>query len=62
YGLDEGGGFELEERREGILLRPERTKDEKLSWEAAYAEMVAEASEADEWVDWDATTSDGDHA
>ncbi len=53
YRLKEGDEFELEERQEGILLRPARSDREKLSWEASYAEMAAEPEEAAEWADWD---------
>ena len=61
YKLKEGDEFELEERKDGILLRPEKAVTEKISWEASYAEMVAESAEGTEWADWDVTASDGLH-
>src|SRR5207237_1401524 len=46
----------LEERSEGILLRPRGTTRELLSWEDTAMEMAAEA---EDWSDWDATLADG---
>ena len=46
----------MEEKSEGILLRPARPVVEKLSWENTACEM--EASRED-WSDWDAVGSDG---
>lgn len=59
YCIKEGDEFELEERKDGILLRPDRSGDGKLAWEAAYAEMAAENAENDEWGEWDGATADG---
>lgn len=59
YSIGEGSLLELEEKREGILIRPKPIAMGKLSWEASYAEMAAEATEADEWADWDGTVADG---
>jgi len=61
YKMQEGDEFELEERKDGILLRPENSVGEKISWEAAYAEMLAESAEGAEWAEWDTTASDGLH-
>ena len=61
YRMGDGDGFAIEQRPDGILLRPERLDSEKLSWEASYAEMAAEAAEADEWAAWDALSGDGVH-
>ena len=46
----------MEERTEGILLRPSGPSVEKLSWEETALEM---ANAAEEWRDWDATNADG---
>jgi len=59
YGIRENDPLELEERAEGILIRPAGTANNKLSLEEAYREMAAEAEEASEWSEWDATTADG---
>ena len=59
YGITENDELELEERAEGILIRPAPRADGKLSWEAAYQEMASEATEAPEWSEWEATASDG---
>ncbi len=59
YGIKDGDRFTIEERQGGILLRPEKAQPEKIAWEAAYAEMVAEPTEGDEWTVWDAVSSDG---
>jgi hypothetical protein len=46
----------MEERSDGILLRPVGPSVEKLSWEATAGEMaIAE----EDWSDWDATAGDG---
>lgn len=62
YGLEEGDELELEERRQGILVRPARVDSMKLSFEASYRESVAEPDEHDAWSDWDSVTGDGLHA
>ena len=59
YGIEENDELELEERAEGILIRPAGKADGKLPWDAAYREMASEAEEAPEWSDWDATVGDG---
>lgn len=59
YRIGEGSLLELEEKRDGILIKPKLVAEGKLSWEAAYAEMVAETAERDEWADWDGTIADG---
>jgi antitoxin component of MazEF toxin-antitoxin module len=46
----------MEERSDGILLRPRRPGPAKLSWEAT-ADAMAAASE--DWADWDPTAADG---
>ncbi len=59
YGIDENDQLELEERAEGILIRPIPKGDGKLAWEQAYREMASETAEASEWSAWDATVDDG---
>jgi antitoxin MazE len=59
YGIEEGDELELEERREGILVKPAAKTEGKLSWEAAYLEMADEAAERAEWMDWDALAGEG---
>jgi len=46
----------MEERSDGILLRPRGASVSKLSWEDTAREMAA-ASE--DWSEWDRTTADG---
>ncbi len=46
----------MEERSDGILLRPRRSSGPKLSWEETAAAMSAEA---EDWTDWDASLADG---
>ena len=46
----------MEEREEGILLRPVRVVGSKLSWEDTARAM---ALEIEDWSDWDATLADG---
>ena len=46
----------MEERSDGILLRPHGPTQSKLSWEETAREMAA-ASE--EWGEWDTTAPDG---
>lgn len=58
YELREGAELQLEEHRDGILLRPVGGSAGKLPWAAAYREMAAEAAEASEWAEWDAAAGD----
>jgi len=60
YGLQEGSELEIEERREGLLLRVAGTAPDPQSWTTAYKEMAAQSSEAREWADWDVMAGDGD--
>ena len=46
----------MEERIEGILLRPHGSPVQKLSW-AETARHMAEANE--DWTEWDNTSADG---
>lgn len=59
YGISENDELELEERAEGILIRPAVKASSKLPWEAAYREMAAEAGDAQEWAEWEETIGDG---
>jgi antitoxin MazE len=59
YHIKEGAALELEERRDGILIRPLETNLAKVSWEQAYRQMAAEAAEGSEWAEWDAVSGDG---
>jgi antitoxin MazE len=59
YGINEKDELELEERAEGILIRPAQRADSKLSWDAAYREMASESAETEEWSEWDRTIADG---
>ena len=46
----------MEERSDGILLRPTAAMSPKLSW----AETARDMAKSDEsWSDWDATSADG---
>lgn len=51
-----GDSVVMEERAEGILLRPRRSAGPKLSWEDTARAM---ASEAEDWSAWDETLADG---
>ena len=51
-----GGVVLMEEKSEGILLRPAGPAVEKLSWEDTAREM---AQGAEKWQEWDATAGDG---
>jgi antitoxin component of MazEF toxin-antitoxin module len=51
-----GSSVMMEERSDGILLRPLGPATEKLSWLDTAREM-AKAGES--WKEWDATSSDG---
>lgn len=46
----------MEERSDGILLRPVGEAPPKLSWADTAREMAAAA---EDWSDWDATVADG---
>jgi antitoxin MazE len=46
----------MEERSDGILLRPDGRAVEKLSWEATAKEMAASG---EDWKDWDALAGEG---
>ena len=46
----------MEERSEGILLRPTGSSVEKLSWQDTAREM---ATSSEDWTEWDATIADG---
>ena len=59
YGVNEGDTLELEERREGILLRRAGSAEEPLSYGESYREMAAEAAERAEWNEWDDSAGDG---
>lgn len=51
-----GESVVMEERSEGILLRPTGSAVEKLSWEETAREMAASG---EDWSEWDATAADG---
>ena len=51
-----GDSVVMEERAEGILLRPRRAAAEKLSWEET-ANAIAAAAE--DWSEWDVALGDG---
>jgi antitoxin MazE len=59
YGIEENDELELEQRAEGILIRPSPKVQGKLQWEAAYKEMASEAAEAAEWSEWGEAVADG---
>lgn len=46
----------MEERSDGILLRPVGNATPKLSWSETASQMAAAA---EDWSGWDATTGDG---
>lgn len=46
----------MEERSDGILLRPVGPTVEKLSWEETAREM---SESREDWSDWDSTSADG---
>jgi antitoxin component of MazEF toxin-antitoxin module len=54
YGI--GESVIMEERSDGILLRPSHLTTAKLSWVDTAREM---ASSSEDWTEWDATDSDG---
>ena len=59
YRLQEGAILELEERQDGILIRPQPATPVKVGYEQAYREMAIEAAEKAEWADWDGLAGDG---
>jgi antitoxin MazE len=59
YGIQEGDELELEELREGILIRPSAEACRKMAWDAAYREMAEEAAEAAERGEWETANLDG---
>jgi antitoxin component of MazEF toxin-antitoxin module len=54
YGI--GEHVVMEERSDGILLRPAGAEGRKLTWEETAREMAASA---EDWSEWDATGGDG---
>lgn len=46
----------MEETADGILLRPRREANPKLSWEETARAMAANA---EDWSEWDTTSGDG---
>jgi antitoxin component of MazEF toxin-antitoxin module len=54
YGV--GDSVVMEERSDGILLRPDETTVAKLSWEETAREMAASR---EDWSGWEATVADG---
>jgi antitoxin component of MazEF toxin-antitoxin module len=59
YGIEEGDELELEELRDGILIKPGQRSGTKISWESAYKEMAEEGAERAEWAEWDLLAGDG---
>ncbi|MEJ7811381.1 MAG: AbrB/MazE/SpoVT family DNA-binding domain-containing protein [Gemmatimonadaceae bacterium] len=53
-----GTSVVMEERSDGILLRPHGSASPKLSWEETAREI---AIAAEDWSAWDATSADGLH-
>ena len=51
-----GDAVLMEERSEGILLRPTGSVVQKLSWEETAREMAASR---EDWTAWDAAAADG---
>ena len=51
-----GDSVVMEERPEGLLLRPQASAPPKLSWEDTAAAMAAET---EDWSDWEAISADG---
>ncbi len=51
-----GAAVLMEERSEGIFLRPVGPAVEKLSWEDTACEMAASC---EDWSEWDAAATDG---
>lgn len=59
YEIAEGDELELEERQDGILIKPLPKMAAKISFEASYQAMAEEAAERAEWGDWDGSIRDG---
>jgi antitoxin component of MazEF toxin-antitoxin module len=51
-----GGTVVMEERSDGILLRPRGPATSKLSWDETASEM---AKSTEDWSAWDTTSGDG---
>src|SRR5918996_2618546 len=51
-----GATVVMEERSDGILLRPPGPASPKLSWEETAREMAAQG---EDWTDWETTVADG---
>lgn len=51
-----GASLVMEERSDGILLRPPGPAKPKLSWEETAQEM---ARAAEDWSEWESTSADG---
>lgn len=51
-----GGTVVMEERSDGILLRPPGPASPKLSWEETAREMAAQR---EDWSDWETALADG---
>ena len=51
-----GDSVLMEERSEGILLRPAGSTVQKLSWEETAREMAASG---EDWSEWEASAADG---
>ncbi len=56
YGIGIGRVVVMEQRSDGIFLRPTSPAIEKLSWEDTAREMDAAG---EDWSDWDCVTADG---
>ena len=54
YGI--GESVIMEERSDGILLRPSHLTNAKLSWDDTAREM---ASSSENWSEWEAAAADG---
>ncbi len=59
YRIGEGDELELEERADGIIIKPVPRTEGKLSWNEAYQQMAYEAAESSEWTSWNAVAGDG---
>ncbi|MEI6874269.1 MAG: AbrB/MazE/SpoVT family DNA-binding domain-containing protein [Spirochaetota bacterium] len=59
YAIEEGDELELEERLEGILIRPLAKGEARIGWADAYREMSLEVAESAEWADWDSLAGEG---
>lgn len=59
YDLYDGVELEIEERQDGILLRPVNETPAKLTWAESYQQMASEVAERLEWSEWDSLAGDG---